>query len=404
MLRIRAWLFTAFVALSQAQTQDGGPNVKRYSLRMAQSIMSRNQGIFANATDSSIFLQAAFVQKAFTQLALQYPNESTTDAVTAYIEKSVDAISPALSNATRNVGYSLDRLGNGNALLSLLAQTGSESYNKSVSALRASIDLQPRNSDGSLWYYVYPHWGYLDGMYSFVPFLTAYSLSQDPVDNTTTINNVLAQLSILWSRCFNTQTGLLVHGFDASRTAVWVDKTSATGASPHVWGRSMGWYVMALVDTHELLPSTPAYHKARAYLADAFEQLAKNLVLEPTRDAETGAWWQVLDRPGQQGNYVESSASSMFVYALLKGVKLGLIQDTNATDYTGIARRAYAYLVKTFVVEEGEGGVLGWNGTVAVCSLNSTATFEYYVGRPILYDSVLGSAAFVLASLEIERC
>ena len=31
-------------------------------------------------------------------------------------------------------------------------------------ALRKSIDLQPRNAAGGLWYFVYPYWSYLDGM------------------------------------------------------------------------------------------------------------------------------------------------------------------------------------------------------------------------------------------------
>ncbi|KAF2845220.1 glycoside hydrolase family 105 protein [Plenodomus tracheiphilus IPT5] len=399
MLSTGVGFITALIALTPALARHDNVTRQRYSIRMAESIMSRHQGILANSTDRSALLQAGFVQKAFTQLILQYPQDSSAAGVTAYITESVGSVVTTVSNATRDITYPLDRLSSGNGLLDVYNSTGEAKYLNGAEALRSSINLQPRNSDQSLWYYVYPHWGYLDGMYSFAPFLSAYSLSQSPV-NTTALDDVLFQLSTLWLRCYHTGTGLLVHGYDASKTAVWASNT--TGASQHVWGRSLGWYVMALVDTYEMLPSTPEYRSAQTYLSQIFARLASSLVQEPTRDARSGVWWQVLDEADGQGNYLESSGSSMFVYALLKGVRLGLLQDTKGTEYTNMARRAYKYLAATFVVDEG-GRTLGWNGTVGVCSLNSTGTFEYYVGQPLVYNSVLGSAAFVLASLEVER-
>ncbi|KAI4955242.1 hypothetical protein J4E91_001100 [Alternaria rosae] len=378
------------------------------SIQMAQSIISRNQGILTSQTDSSALLQAGFTQKTFRQILSTYTNNSLAPTLNAYIVKSVNSVVPVVSNATRDTAYPLDRLSSGNGLLRSWQETGDEKYKRAFEALRKSVDLQPRNGQGGLWYYVYPYWSYLDGMFSLTPFLAAYTNDAGHSSMTEqTLEDMIFQLDLLWQHCYSQETGLLVHGYDARRTAVWAN--SATGASPHVWGRSLGWYCMALIDTLELLPANASH--ARQYIESRFQQLMPAVVA--AADGKTGAWWQVMDRPGEQGNYLESSASSMFVYALLKGVRLGALSTDaawNATAsysggqnaYVDVAKKAYKYIADTFVVHNGN-GTLGWNGTVGVCSLNSTASYEYYVGQPIVYNSLLGSLAFVRASLEVER-
>ena len=37
-------------------------------------------------------------------------------------------------------------------------------------------------------------------------------------------------------------------------------------------------------------------------------------------DASTGMWFQVLDCPYKEGNYLEATCNAMFVYAMLKGI------------------------------------------------------------------------------------
>jgi rhamnogalacturonyl hydrolase YesR len=362
------------------------PNINRHgshplSLQMAESIVSRNQGILDSQTDASALLQAGFIQKAFHQILSTYPNSSLAPTLNEHIIKSADSVVPVISNATRDTTYPLDRLSNGNGLLQLWEETGEQKYQLAVEALRKSVDLQPRNTQDGLWYYVYPHWSYLDGMFSLTPFLTAYTNYFGNTSRTErTLEDMVLQLDLLWQHCYSEENGLLVHGYDDSRTAVWAN--NITGASPHVWGRSLGWYCMALIDTLELLP--PSATHTRQYVERRFQQLMPAVVA--AADAKTGAWWQVMDRPGQEGNYLESSASSMFVYTLLKGVRLGLLPThavSNGTvsysadqdAYVDVAKKAYDYVADMFVVHNGN-GTLGWNGTVGVCSLNSTASYE----------------------------
>ncbi|KAJ7160778.1 Six-hairpin glycosidase-like protein [Mycena filopes] len=370
-------------------------HASNYSTWMALSIISREQGVLASSTDTSALLQAGITQKALRRLTQQYPHTPSTATFQQYLKRSIDSVVVPVSNATKDLTYAMDRLSTGNGLIDLYAETGNETYRAAVGALRESIDLNSRNVEGGLWYFVYPQWSYLDGMYSLAPFYASYTPIFAAQHSKPSIEDMVRQIELLWQHCAAANdTGLLVHGYDESKTAVWANPI--TGASAHVWGRSLGWFIMAHVDTLELLsrhsPAWPLLQRRFRSLASAVSAAA---------DPATGAWWQLLDQPGRAGNYIESSGSAMFTYALLKGVRLGYLED-DAALYTGVASRAYAYIADTFVVNNGN-GTLGYNGTVAVCSLNSTASYEYYVGQPINYNSVLGSGAFVLASLEYER-
>lgn len=227
---------------------------------MAQSIMAREQGILSSGQDSSGLLQAGFVQKVFHALVTQYPQHSSKAAIDAHVLKSLDSVVPVLSNATKDTTYPLDRLSNGNGLLRAWQEKKNEKYHTTATALRHSIDLQPKTAEGGLWYYVYPYWSYLDGMYSFAPFMAAYNQAVDS-NKQDCQEAIVQQLDLLWRHCYDDKTGLLVHGYDARRAAVWAN--SISGASPHVWGRSLGWFCMALVDLVELLPASAREARAR---------------------------------------------------------------------------------------------------------------------------------------------
>ncbi|KAJ5376591.1 hypothetical protein N7509_013477 [Penicillium cosmopolitanum] len=247
---------------------------------------------------------------------------------------------------------------------------------------------------GGYWYFEYPNWSYLDGMYSLVPFLLTYTAHFDPKNESVT-DDVIHQLDLLWTHCYQNESGLLVHGYDASKTASWANPV--TGASPIVWDRSLGWYIMSLVDGLEL--SSPFPQRLVDYLRRRLEQLAESVI--SAADPETGCWWQVMTLPNKQGNYIESSGSAMFTAALFKAARLGYLPEKFASEARKAAGKCYNHLVDAFVVKN-ENGTLGYNGTVSVCSLNSSASYEYYVSQPLLYNSVHGTAAFVHASLEQE--
>lgn len=79
----------------------------------------------------------------------------------------------------------------------------------------------------------------------------------------------MKKFDLQWSHDLQNDTGLLVHGYDASKKAVRANPV--TGASPIVWGRTLGWYVTGVVETLELLMvdrSRPAFEYLRALYAE----------------------------------------------------------------------------------------------------------------------------------------
>jgi hypothetical protein len=203
-----------------------------YSTWMATSIISRGQGVFTGSGDASELLQAGFTQKAFRQWIDQHPHHASAPLISSHIKRSVDSVIPAILSTAADKSWPLDRLSNGNNLIKEYEGSGNETYRKAFEALRDSIDLQPRNTEGGLWYYTYPNWSYLDGMASFAPFYTLYTTLYDDENTTAVPRDLETQLQLLWTHCRHNTSGLLVHGYDDSRTAVWAD--NVTGASPHV--------------------------------------------------------------------------------------------------------------------------------------------------------------------------
>lgn len=226
-------------------------------------------------------------------------------------------------------------------------------------------------------------------MYSYASFASLYTTHFDLRSTLEASHDVVYQLDLLWSHCLDNTTGLLFHGYDSSKTAVWANPI--TGASPIVWGRAMGWYFMALVNWLEANSSLQLNSSQWRHVQSRFVSLADALV--KAADPVSGAWWQVLNYPGREGNYIESSGSAMFVYGLYKGVRLDFLPQNQV--YRKVADKAYAYLADTFVVNN-YNGTLGWNGTVSVCSLNSTANYEVCTVSPSIIEWLLMQGLIVL--------
>ncbi|KAL4939322.1 hypothetical protein BDV06DRAFT_214394 [Aspergillus oleicola] len=373
---------------------------------MVDSVITRGQAIYDPEAGSSGLLQVGVFQTALLDV-ISYPSGSYLQQDwNLYISQSVDSVVGVLRNASAGTEeFPLDRLSVGRGLKYQLEKTRNESYADALDVLRTSIELQPRNKFGGLWYYTYPNWSYLDGMFSLLSFYEVYTTTFSNPSKTRKleIDFIHHQLDLLYSHCYDNTTGLLFHGYDASKAASWADPV--TGASPFAWDRALGWFMMGLVDFLEYTLS-----HSRSYNSDVVHTWRKRFMhlsdaLVRAADPESGAWWQVLNVPGREGNYIESSGSAMFVYTLYKGARLGLLPSPETPnkgyDYTGIASKAYQTLVDRFVIENND-RTLSYNGTVGVCSLNSTASYEYYVNQPLVYDSVLGSAAFIRASAEHE--
>jgi unsaturated rhamnogalacturonyl hydrolase len=232
---------------------------------------------------------------------------------------------------------------------------------------------------------------WLDGLYMAEPFYAEYAALFHE-DNA--FKDITRQFVLKEQHARDANTGLLYHGWDESRQQRWANKT--TGRSPNFWGRAMGWYSMALVDALEFYPEN---HPGRDSLLQILKRTAA--AVQKYQDPVSGCWYQVLDKPKGKGNYLEASASSMFVYALAKGVRLGYLPAT----YQPVAEKGFKGISKQFVKPAPEGGV-NLEGTVSVAGLGGDpyrdGSYEYYLSEKVVENDPKGVGAYMMAANELD--
>lgn len=190
--------------------------------------------------------------------------------------------------------YSLDKLNSGKILYDLYAKAKEEKLKKAMVLLRNQINEQPRTSDGGFWHKkIYPHQMWLDSIYMASSFLAEYAYR---FNDKKLFDEVTDQILTVAKHTYDPKTGLYYHGWDESREQKW--SNPETGTSPNFWSRSMGWYMMALVDALDYLPKD---QPQRQKIIDILTQLSKSL--EKFRDKKTGMWYQVTDKGNEKGNY-----------------------------------------------------------------------------------------------------
>jgi unsaturated rhamnogalacturonyl hydrolase len=277
-------------------------------------------------------------------------------------------------------------------LFPLYDRTGLDKYRRGADTLKRALDDQPRTAEGSFWHkQIYPNQVWLDGIYMAMPFLALYEKHYGSGD----YSDVIRQVRTVRDRMRDEATGLYYHGYDASRSAFWAD--SKTGLSRNFWLRSIGWFAVALADLYELLPEDGG----RAMVKDILADLATHVW--NYRDPETSMYCQVPDKPGEAGNYLESSGSAMLAYAMLKGARLGALEpvwaDCGQATFDGIGRRYMSI----------ENGALHLGGICLVAGLGPEdnrrrdGSYAYYISEPVVQNDAKGVAPFVLCYTEVKR-
>ncbi len=287
--------------------------------------------------------------------------------------------------------YNLDFINSGKYLFDCYAVTGKEKYRKAMQQLLVQIEEQPRTSDGGFWHKQrYEHQMWLDGLYMCSPFLAQYGAT---FGEPQWIEEAVKQIKLCHKHTFDPATGLYHHAWDESRSQRWADP--ATGHSPSFWGRSIGWWFMALVDNLDFIPSE---HPDRREIIGYVEGLAA-AVVKYQRD---GLWYQVLDCPERAGNYPEASVTTQFMYALAKAVNKGYIDP----KYRKNAVAALA-AVKDRLILELEDGTLSLTQCCAVGGLGGRpyrdGSFEYYINERVHDNDAKATGPFIMACLELEK-
>ena len=289
--------------------------------------------------------------------------------------------------------YNIDRLNSGKFLFRIYEQTKDRKYNRALDLLRSQLDSHPRNADGGFWHKkIYPNQMWLDGIYMGTPFYAEYAYRNSRPED---YQDIINQFVTVARHTYDPVNDVFRHACDVSRRERWADKT--TGQSQHAWGRAMGWYAMAFADVLEFLPKHEAGRDTMLVLFNKVASQIKRL-----QDKKTGLWYQVLDRSGDEGNYLESSCSAMFVYALFKGVRLGLLD----ASYLKVAEKGYKGILKHFI-EVDENGVVSLTRACAVAGLGGKnyrmGDYDYYINETIRSNDPKAVGPFIMASLEWER-
>jgi len=314
-----------------------------------------------------------------------------------YLKKNVDYFVEDNGNIrTYTVTeFNLDQINTGKAVLTVFRETGEVKYKKAADTLREQLKKHPRTSEGGFWHkQIYPSQMWLDGIYMQAPFYAEYaSLFNEPK----AYQDIANQFELLFKHARDPKTGLLYHAWNEDKAQQWANPE--TGCSPHFWGRAMGWYMMALVDTLDFIPVSAE----RDRLIDILQQLTKAVL--GVQDRQNGLWYQVLDRGGDPGNYVEASASSMFVYALLKGLNRGYLDESMREA----VQRGYNGIMEHFV-EIGADGHVHLNGICSMAGLGKykenmeyrDGSYEYYISEPVVADDYKGVGPFIMACTECK--
>lgn len=288
--------------------------------------------------------------------------------------------------------YNMDRIQGGNFLILLNAVNPQPQYVIAIETLRDQLREQPRTQEGGFWHkQVYDHQMWLDGLFTGTTFYARYAAYKPEPEAWSDIANQF----VVVDKHTRKANGLNHHGWDESRQMAWAD--SLTGCSAETWGRAEGWYVMALCDVLECMPADqPQREELIAILSRVMEALLA------VQDKDTHLWYQVPDKGDKEGNYLESTCSAMYAYAMAKGANLGVLPDT----YREEAKRVIEGLKVSKLVTDADGS-LSLIDCCAVAGLGGNpfrdGTYDYYIHERICADDPKGVAPLILACIELSK-
>lgn len=370
---------------------------------------------------------SGLVTKSLLKICEQYPGAAGTDSLYQWSKAYTDlALNEDGSFKDFKKG-NIDNIASGKILFEVYRHEAAldqkngtqnaERYKKAANWLHKYLVLEyPRikgkGANGAFFHKaIYPNQMWLDGLYMGAAFYAEWVSINDP-KNMAAWSDIAQQFIYVNQHTYNPITGLNYHAWSATpedENSFWARKEGPfRGCSPEFWGRGMGWFFAALVDVLEYMPKE---HEDYSKLEAITNQVASGL--KSWQDEKSGCWYQLLQYNDSfisqcgAANYLESSASSMFTYAYLKGIRLGILPRE---EYLPTALKAYQGLLDTFITKN-EDGSININQSCRSAGLGPAkdpardGTADYYLcGPDIAKVNNEGKAIgpFIMASLEYE--
>lgn len=333
---------------------------------------------------------------------LAYKDESILDYLKKYPERMINEKGEATGYKYED--FNLDNVRPGKFLLELYKLDSKPNVLVTLKKLFKQLEKQPRTKEGVYWHKaIYANQVWLDGIFMGLPYYTAAApMLKGEKKAKKYYDDAVDQIIKTDKRTFDEPTGLWKHAWDETHTMFWAD--SISGKSKHSWARAMGWYIMAMV---EVLDNLPEDYSRRQEVIDVFQKAMAALVRY--QDKKSGVWYDVLDVKDER-NYLESTASCMFAYCLLKGARKGYLDES----YRKAGVKAYNGILKQFIRVNADKTISltrccevsglgpGPGPYVKEPNYRRDGSFDYYMSEPIRDNDGKGVGPFIWASLEME--
>ncbi|MEG0564655.1 MAG: glycoside hydrolase family 88 protein [Hungatella sp.] len=309
---------------------------------------------------------------------------SKEDKYDRYVKAWVDSVIDVHGEISDFDPGQLDDIQPGVLLFGLYQRSGEERYRKALDQLLLLIRDFPKNAEGGFWHKEgNPEQMWLDGLYMAGPIAAQYGAEFGHPEY---FDICAFQALLMEKKTKDPKSGLYYHAWDSVKERAWADPV--TGLSPEFWGRSIGWVPVAILEELDFIPKD---HKDRAELERMTRDLIRAVV--PYQDAESGLWYQVVDKGDCPGNWLESSCTCLFVAAICKAVKAGLLEEA----YLNCAKKGYEGIINR--LKSDEQGLLIDN----ICVGTGVGDYAHYCNRPTGVNDLHGAGAFILMCTEVYR-
>lgn len=308
--------------------------------------------------------------------------ETHDEAYLEYIQKWVDSIVDDYGNITNFDAGQMDDLQPGNLLFPLWEKTGDQRYKAALDVVAWYLERFPRTEEGGFWHKSdLRNQMWLDGLYMGGPFLAQYG---SKFNQPSLLDLDVLQATLMEKNTRDPKTGLWYHAYDHDRQLPWADPI--TGCSPEFWCRAMGWVPVALLNEMDFM-----HEEGKQKLARITKDLLLSLI--PWQDEQSGLWYQVVNRPGEAGNWLESSSTCLYTAGICKAVRLGVLDKT----YLDVARKGLFGILKR--LEYAGNNLL----LKDICVGTGVGDYEFYCARNKNVNDLHGMGAFLIMCSEAHR-
>jgi len=370
-------LFLLFVGI-HSQAQIKAP----FSERVAKDFIKRFPNPDVIGGKNHFSWEAGYDMFAMEKMWLATGDSIYFNYIKRYVDQQVDDA----GNIADFKNNALDNFIPGYAILCMYEHTKLEKYKIAATHIRNGFEGYPRTSNGLFWHATWARsQAWVDGVFMGQIFLVRYGKVIG--DRTYAFSEVVKQMTLIAEKC-QKENGLLLHGWDESKSASWADKN--TGLAREVWSEGLGWYAVLIAEVFDYLP---ADQPGRDHLMEVLHKIC--LGLKNAQDPKTGMWCQVVDKCDVPGNWDETSGTGMFIYLLQKSIDKGYISKSK---YNSVVRKAYIGIIKKAVVNKE-----GLADLIECSSIGIQNSYADYITQKKDVNTFASFGSFIIGTSIVEE-